>query len=240
MIRLIMLNTFFFFLSVHVFCQFDICDSLVIRGHQTLFDTKKIYTTSDYVNKFYPEQSRYLSNRNELESLSLWLNLDSIMLFKDGSDEIKISFSNKNIDPTDIFYPKPEGQTFSKIREYAEGYPFGITSEDTVSSNIAEISINDIKLPVSSFSDLLNPNRYETILSVKPIEVYRSKCGQYFFIYIFGKPNTDIMMISEAIDFSYMAKIVVSKKGYYVDRIVIPGEKLKYFGYGECPYFVGF
>lgn len=60
------------------------------------------------------------------------------------------------------------------------------------------------------------------------------------FIYLFGKPNTDIMTLNEAIDFSYMAKLVVTVKGHYVDRIVIPGDILKYFGYGDCPYFIGF
>lgn len=230
----------FLVLSIQAFGQFEDCDSLVIRGHQTLFDAKGIQNTVDYINKYYPNQKRYVTNRNELESINLWMNVDSTMLFKDKENTISISFTNRKIDPADIFYPKSEGEAFSRIREYNEGLPYGITSEDTTIVLLAEISINDKKIPASYFSDLLNPNRYETILSVKPIEVYKSKCGQYLFIYLFGKLNIDIMTLNEAIDFSYMAKLVVTVKGYYVDRIVIPGDILKYFGYGDCPYFIGF
>lgn len=239
MIRFTKILIFLIF-PLQVFSQFDYCDSLVIGRHQTLFDTEGIQHTVDYINKFFPEQKRYISDRNELEPINLWWNTDSTMLFENKENTIRISFANRNIDPTDIFYPKSEGDTFSKIREYNEGSPYGVTSEDTTAVLLAEISINGKQIPESYFSDLLNPNRYETVLSVKPIEVYKSKCGQYLYIYLFGKLNTDIMTLNEAIDFSYMAKLVVTVKGYYVNRIVIPGDKLKYFGYGDCPYFIGF
>jgi hypothetical protein len=46
--------------------------------------------------------------------------------------------------------------------------------------------------------------------------------------------------MNEAAGFSYMAKLIVSTKGNYIDRIVVSGDKLKYFGFGECPDFKGF
>lgn len=239
MIRLL-LNTVFLFLSFQAIGQFELCDSLIIRGHMSLFDHEGINTTFDYVKTYYPKQRRFISDRNELDAINLWVNTDSIMLFKEGSDEIKITFGKDVVDYKVIFYPKNEDEPFSRIREYREGYPFGITSEDTTASQITKIIVNGKKLPLASFADLLNPNRYETNFSIKPIRVYRSACDHYFFIYIFGKPDTGIMTFHESLDFSYMAKIIVTVKGYYVDRIVVPGDKLKYFGFGECPYFIGF
>jgi hypothetical protein len=222
--------------------QFSICDSLTFQGHYIPFDTSGITTTADFARIYFPKQRRLVSNRMDLERLNLWLNTDSIMLFKDEANEVRIFFSDKPIRLTNIFYPKSEDQAFSTIREYGEGLPFGVTSEDTVVSYVYKIIANGREIPVKSFSDLLNPNRYETILSVKPVEVYKSECGHYLFIYLFGKLNTSIrtMDYAEAAGFSYMAKIIVDAKGYYVDRIVIPGDTLKYFGYGECPYFIGF
>lgn len=174
----------FLVLSLQVSGQFEYCDSLVIGRHQTLFNTEGIQNTVDYINKYYPNQKRYVTNRNELESINLWMNVDSTMLFKDKENTISISFTNRTMNPADIFYPKSEGEAFSRIREYNEGSPYGITSEDRTIVLLTEISINDKKIPASYFSDLLNPNRYETILSVKPIEVYKSKCGQYLFTYL--------------------------------------------------------
>lgn len=220
--------------------QFTICDSLTFQGHYIPFDTSGITTTSDFARIYFPKQRRLISNRMDLERLNLWLNTDSIMLFKDEENEVQIFFSQKPIELEGIFYPKSEEEPFSRIREYAEGLPFGVISEDTMATCIYKIRVNGKEIPMQYFSDLMNPNRYETIFSVKPIEIYKSKCGQLLFIYLFGKLNSNIMTMGEAVNFSYMAKIIVTTKGYYVDRIVIPGDTLRYFGYGECPYFIGF
>lgn len=237
--RIIILIMFLIF-SLEAFSQFLYCDSLNVSHRQTHFDSEGVENTIDFINKYFPKQRRYVSDRNELKAINIWYNSDSTILFKDETDEIKITFKNRYFDPTKIFYPKSVGEEFSRIREYDEGLPFGITSEDTIFTYISEIIVNSKKVPDTYFSDLFNPNKYETIFSIKPINVYKSKCGQYLFIYIFGKLNTDIMTMNEVAGFSYMAKLIVSTQGYYIDRIVVSGEKLKYFGFGECPDFKGF
>lgn len=237
----IILNILFILLTFQVFGQFSFCDSLVMRGDETLFSKDRIKTTKDFIEKYFPDQSRFFSNRNELQKLNLELNMDSIMIFSEGDDMIKITFRNRVIENKDFFYPKAEDEKYSRIREYNPGEPFGIISEDTLASFVSEIIVNDKKLPPFYFFDLLNPNKYETMFAIKPIEVYLSKDGLYFYIYVFGKLNTDIIpTLDEAVDFSYMAKIVLSRKGYFIDRIVIPGDKLKFFGFSQCPYFIGF
>jgi hypothetical protein len=230
----------FLIFSLEAFSQFLYCDSLNVSHHQTHFDSEGIENTIDFINMYFPKQRRYVSDRNELKAINIWYNSDSTIVFQDNANEIKIIFKTRYFDPTKIFYPKSPGEKYSTIREYEEGLPYGITSEDTIFTCISEIFINNKKIPSSYFSDLFNPNKYETILSIKPINVYKSKCGQYLYIYIFGKLNTDIMTMNEAAGFSYMAKLIVSTKGNYIDRIVVSGDKLKYFGFGECPDFKGF
>lgn len=227
-------------LSLRVSGQYYFCDSLVATIHQTVFDTEGIRYPVDYINKYYPDQARYFSNRSELNPINLWWTSDSTMHFQNEKHDVRISFSTVQINPREFFYPKDEDEPFSAIREYRAGLPFGVISEDTTVTAISEINVNGNKIPMLYFSDLLNPNRYETMFSIKPIEVYESACGRYLYIYLFGKPNRSIMTFKEGIEFSYMAKLIVSDKGYYVDRIVIPGLILSFFGFGECPYFIGF
>ncbi len=228
------------FISLQGKAQFSHCDSLLLSGHSIPFDQEGIKTTYDYIKTYFPKQRRFISNRKKLQPLDLLINRDSIMIFEKGKDKVIIKFREKRFKNKDLFYPKEKGEKYSGIRDYSENTPFGVTSEDTVVSYISEIIVNSKQLPVRSFYDLLNPNQYKTILSIKPIKVYKSNCGEYLFIYIFGKLNLDLMSINGAINFSYMAKIVVTKKGYYVDRIVENGYILKYFGFGDCPMFIGF
>ncbi len=146
----------------------------------------------------------------------------------------------KYFDFEHLFYPKDKGELFSKMRQYESGDPFGINSEEKLVTVIKEIFVNGVKLPTKAISDLINPNRFETILSIKPIKVYDSSCEKYLFIYVFATLNTEIMTFAEAINFSYMAKIITDKEGHYIGRIVVPGNKLKFFGFGDCPHFIGF
>ncbi len=227
--------------STTVFGQFYKCDSLFINSTcGGPFETEGIKTTFDFIKKFHPKQIRFYSDRADLKSINLWLNVDTFMIFNKDSDEIKIIFGKKKFNPDNIFYPKTNDESFSRIREYSNDTPFGVISEDTTVTYIKSITINSRSIPKHAFIDLLNPNRYKTFFSVKPIKVYKSKNNKYIFIYIFGSVDNKLMTFNESIEFSYMAKIIITSKGYYVDRIVEPGIKLQYFGFGECPYFIGF
>lgn len=240
--RFVLLLTVFV-LSSQLFGQYDFCDSLVVHAFdQTMYDTTGLKNTVDYVARYFPDQVRYVSNRYELEPINLWVNYDSMMLFIDSNATVRIYFDIGHVDVKDIFYPKSENESYSGIREYNPGMPYGIGSEDTSAVFIKEIRVNGIKLPEDAFSDLLNPNRYETNYSIKPLAVYWSNNKKYIYIYIFGALNKYIRSIDEAEAFalSYMAKLILTDKGYYVGRIVIPGERLFYFGFFQCPYFIGF
>lgn len=227
------------FVVMRAYGQFHYCDTLILRSHYTPFYPEGIKTVRDYINKYYPDQARFFSARPDLKPLPLWYNADSIMFFNSGSEKVEIIFTQTRVSPDDIFDPKNNDEAYSYIREYSVGTPFGITSEDSVVTSIASIHVNGKKVLSSAFNDLMSPNRYETYLSIKPIEVFESPCKHYFYIYIFGKLYSDPMLI-DPFKFSYMAKIIVTKKGLYVDRIVVSGDTLSYFGFNECPDFIGF
>ncbi|MEZ4910561.1 MAG: hypothetical protein R2774_06835 [Saprospiraceae bacterium] len=222
--------------------QYVMCDSLLLPGYEYVFDADGIKNTVDYVKTYHPKQRRYISNRNHLKKINVSWNTDTSMIFRDDDFFIKLIFDYKKVDPSEIFDPKEDGETYSNVRDYSYGTPFGISSEDTIGLFLKEISINELIIPPKFYSDLLNPNRYETFISIRPIEIYKSideNC-LFLYIYIYGRPNMNLMSYHDNIDKSYMAKLIITTKGYYVDRIVIPGHILKYFGFGECPYFIGF
>ena len=227
------------FVVMRTYSQFHYCDTLILRSHYTPFYPEGIKTVRDYINKYYPDQARFFSARPDLKPLPLWYNADSSMFFNSGSEKVEIIFTQTRVSPDDIFDPKNNDEAYSYIREYSAGTPFGITSEDSVVTSIASIHVNGKKVLSSAFNDLMSPNRYETYLSIKPIEVFESPCKHYFYIYIFGKLCSDPMLI-DPFKFSYMAKIIVTKKGLFVDRIVVSGDTLSYFGFNECPDFIGF
>ena len=218
--------------------QYRGCDTINIFPHYMPFDPDGIQTTVDYIRTYFPKQKRYISDRYSLKPIDLVINHDTIMVFEKGDIRIEISFGKRVVEP-DVFYPKDSNELYTTIRSHDIG-PYGISSEDSIADCINEIKVNSIKLTAHSFKDLYNPNRFETVLGIKPIEAYMSKDEQTIFIYICGKLALDLMPINEAVTMSYMAKIMITNKGYYIDRIVADGLHLSYFGFGSCPIFKGF
>lgn len=225
----------------NVSTQFSRCDSLIIYGHYSPFDTSGIRTLKDYLNKYWSQYKFHFTGRKELKKIPLLINEGNEANFSLNNEGVKdnlvVLFGEKPFKAIDYFYPKDSSDLFSRIIN-SDHAPYGITSEDTVVTFIEQIQVNSIYLPDSAFSDLLNPNRYKTYFSIKPIEMYKSIDGAYYYVYIFGYQN--VIPIEFAYEFSYMAKIIIRKDGTYIGRIVESGRILQYFGFGDCPDINGF
>lgn len=224
--------------------QFNRCDSLILYGHYAPFNVDGVRTLRDYLNKYWSQYEAHFSDRKSLQQIPLLINERDEASFgfitSEGvKDDLVVLFGEKPFKGIDYFYPKDSSDLYSRIIN-ADDAPYGITSEDTVVTFIEQIQVNGIHLPDSAFSDLLNPNRYKTFLSIKPIEMYKSQDGAYYYLYIFGDHRTDVIPIEFAYEFSYMAKLIIRKDGSYVGRIVESARILQYFGFGDCPDLIGF
>jgi hypothetical protein len=224
--------------NIFASAQYRGCDTINIFPHSMPFDPEGIQTTVDYIKTYFPKQKRYISDRSSLKPIDLVINHDTIMIFEKGDTKIEISFGKRVVEP-DVFYPRKDNELYTTIRSHDKG-PYGITSEDSIANCINEIKVNSVILPFYSFKDLYNPNRFETVLGIKPIEAYLSNNGQTIFLYVCGRLALDLMPINDAVTMSYMAKIMITNKGYYIDRIVADGLHLSHFGFGSCPLFKGF
>jgi hypothetical protein len=213
---------------------------LFYRGHYIPFDTAGIITIQDHIRNVNQSLTEFVGDRNGLKNLPLWWNSGDQFICISNKIRVEMTFENDTYDASIHFYPIEENEPFSRIIEVTETTPFGINSEDRIIEKIKEIAINGIKAPTIAFSDLVNPNKYETYLAIKPIDVFTDEIESYIYIYIFGKPNLDLMILQDAMEFSYMAKLIFSIDGQYIGRIVERGEILKYFGFDQCPYFIGF
>lgn len=236
-----MKNVFFFLLVILCVCffqkglkaQYHYCDSLRVSGTHLPFDTTNIRTTQDYISLAHFKMKRHISNRSKLEAIPLWLNVDSVVVFNDGKINIRMVIGQKRVDPKEYFDIREEGDNSTVF--IVSDPPFGITPWDSAIHYIKRIEINGVTVPDEAFSDLWNPNLYTTVFSIKPVQAFKD-VNENIHIYVFGELDTR----SIDIGLSYMAKLVFTSKGYYIGRIVETGEVLSYFGYGDCPYFIGF
>ncbi|MBK8152538.1 MAG: hypothetical protein IPK61_05415 [Saprospiraceae bacterium] len=220
--------------------QFQHCDKLDNSLHYYPFSISGIKNTKDYIKSKHQNISNHFTSRNRLEKIALWGNdNDSFMLFKNENLEIEIYFGTKPVSPEKYFYPKEKNEKYSRII-YDQSAPYGLNSEDTLASCITRLLVNNVNCPSEAINDLLNVNRYYTFLSIKTPEVYISKNKKYIYLYLFGELKTQLMEIHDAVNMSFMAKLVFDRKGNYIERIVERGSVLSYFGFGDCPYFIGF
>ena len=77
-------------------------------------------------------------------------------------------------------------------------------------------------------------------IAVRPLECYKSCDGKFVYIYVFGKALVENADCNNPLLFSYMAKLIFSANGSFVGRIVENSEFLNYYGYSDCPEFIGF
>lgn len=215
------------------------CDSLQYpHKHSLPFSPEGLITTLDYIQRYHPRQSMLVSRRDTLKQIPVILNIGNNMIFSDKDIEVIIEFSDTILDVNTYFYKRP-GEKYNAINQLADyEYLYGINSEDTLYSIIKSISVNGVMLDSKRFHDLISPNRHFYYESIRPIEVF---CDNYaIYVYIFGDVNSEFLSPFEAIEFSYMAKLVFTIKGYYSGRIVEEAKILKYFGFEYCRNFIGF
>lgn len=219
--------------------QYFNCDTLIMEGrHYIPFDSSGIKKTTDYINIKYPNLTEFLSNRKTLIEIPILLNAKNRMILGDDKIDINILFDTINVNPENYFIHDSLQLSFYNYNDI--DMPYGITYLDSVNSYIEKITINDKDIPESAFSDLLNPNRFETTLSIKPIKGYLTNDNEFIYIYIFGKCNDSMYVSPDCFELSYMAKLIFDSKGNYINRIVERGEILNYFGFYNCPDFIGF
>jgi hypothetical protein len=223
-----------------LFSQSWKCGDLIASYQKVPFDKSGIKTLKDYIKIYFPNERRHVGNIDSLAKVNLICNLGDVMIFQEQSTKVEMSFVSDTINTTLCFYPKIQGENYSRILQERDNCPYGITSEDSLVSKFSSMSVNGIKTPEYAYSDLINPTRSQLFMGVKPIEVYKSSCEEYLYIYLTGELNLDIMIPAEAINYSYIAKLIFTNKGYYVGRIVERGDRLKYFGFGECYSFGDF
>jgi hypothetical protein len=158
------------------------------------------------------------------------------------NSRIEIDYGSMRIDGSSFFSTVDSSEKYSRIL-LSDDAPFGITYLDTAVRTITKITVNSKKIPDKAFQDLYNPNICQTAMAIKPISAFYSDNKEYIYLYIFGELNENVLRIfgnPDAVNFSYMAKLIFTYNGEYIGRIVIRGNILEYFHFSDCPNFKGF
>jgi hypothetical protein len=224
------------------FGQYNHCDTLSNYKKYAPFRIDNINTIRDYIVSKWPEYSTFFSDRSKLEQVTNTTSLDSATVFMDFKNlTVEITIENKVLNSKIYFDTYDETNPFSIFLVEELNPPYGIFPMDSVVQIIGEITINNISVPKIAFQDLINPNINQRYYAIRPIELYKSECKNYFFLYIFGKIKvSDKVPLQVAPRFSYMAKLIFKSDGTYIGRIIERGYVLEYFGFDLCPLFKGF
>ena len=193
----------------------------------------------NYISKKYPKLNSFITNKNTCNEIPISLNYSDRIIIEDNQTKIELFFGYQKVEPYRYFDKTNKINSNSLIFDDTN-MPYGINSKDTLAISIVKLKVNNVYAPEYSYMDLLNPNRYETILSIKPIKAYYSADKKYIFLYIYGKYMDDIYGHFTSFDLSYMAKLIFSKDGEYIGRMVERGYILNYFGFYNCSEFKGF
>jgi len=170
-----------------------------------------------------PADSIYISDRNQLESVSIQNHDDNHVTFSyvsNNKDKIEIKIEKRDFDPTehvldicDTIYKHIRGQKeaeYLEVKNIIDGkYSYGI--DGTLPKT--EISIMTIKwnghalnIPKSAYSNLFQPHiRLDNI----GVEAYLTKDNKNLYIYINGSDGAG----------AYAAKLIFDEKKY-ITRII--------------------
>ena len=193
---------------------------------------------NDSLNKNF---KKYISNRFLLRRIkNIFCNDDSLVAI-DGSKEnffFRANLIEKNIGEiknisTDTF----EGFKFITNENNKIAYGLFYYSEKVKIFDKIEVFIKKKKIviPKEAFNDLFFPNFCSNYIpSIKPLEIYISKDGLNYYVYIFGLQRSDLGNIVRIK--SFMCKLIFNEHKY-IGRII---SELRNYDWKFCDNFIGF
>jgi hypothetical protein len=224
-------------LSTELKAQWRNCDLLCCYNDLNPNFINECKTTQDYIARNWPKYKKHINNRKKLNILNPTIRTEYEMIFSDFKRiEIKLNFKKISIQE---FLALNNELSLELINEKYVNY-FGLNSLDTSFQIIDSIVLNGKYIPGIYYQDLLNVNTTINYISVRPIECYKSLDNRFIYIYLFGKPILDHPNINNPLLYSYMTKLIFKSNGDFIGRILEGAEFLNYYGFSDCPEFVGF
>jgi hypothetical protein len=199
------------------------CDTLSEFQYKPVNNTK-VQTLRDYLTHILNKKDDISCTRSESRKMSVWSNNEQgAEFYSPVTGIVKITTRKKSVKPFLI-----------------ENTYYGIEEEDSALICIDAITFNSNIISDTIFNTLLNVNTNDTFCAIKPLEAYVSPNQKYVFIYVFGKPRLEKFILTDPTQNSYMAKLIFTTQGEYVDKVIIRGDLLDYFGFTTCCDFIGF
>ncbi len=189
----------------------------------------------------------FISNRKDLKQLVTVIGTENLVIISDSLNNdvtfrartqfTKLSgFKNVKIDTLAIS-AIDNIKIVSSINGKSQ-YGFANVIDSVKHFEFLRININgvNIKIPEEAYDDLFFPNINETRLAIKPIQVFESENGQFYYVYIFGLYESyhDPELTTKPI--SYMCKLIFDKNRY-IGRLV---SDLTGYDWKFCRNFIGF
>ena len=195
-----------------------------------------------------PQEEQFLRNRARLDLIATRICNDRKIFMEDSlwgkTFQLSLTKGELPFSP-DLFPPVDSLRAALPGDSIGKPVPYGYNALDTKASYIAlaqlRIDGREIDIPAAALRDLLFPNFCETILPIRPIELYYDPDRGAAYLYIFGayRPN-ELVDYAAAFRQSYLAKLIFDLDRGYVGRVVLRGHELEYYNWAFCPEFVGF
>lgn len=227
----------FIFLSVNLNGQWTSCDKLCCFNDLNQNYINECKTTQDYIRRNWPKFKKHINNRQKLNFVTSIIRNNDQIVFSDYKN-LHLTINFKIVSYNEYVGVKYLGD-ISKVKDnYIDFY--GLNPYDSSYLIIDSINFNGKYIINNNYQDLLNPNILMNYIAVRPLECYKSCDGKFVYIYVFGKALVENADCNNPLLFSYMAKLIFNANGSFVGRIVENSEFLNYYGYSDCPEFIGF
>lgn len=214
----------------------------VLNPH--LLDYYRDTLLTDYVSRKYPALKEYMIKRKDLKLLRTQNCLDSLVLINDkiAKQKIKIEIVQGDINIGNQNIKYFELLEFRFIETVNDLPTYGLFSDElevrAIHTMNIQIGNKNIKVPREEYSHLYFPNFCNSFRAIKPLQVYKSKDEQFFYIYIFGNNGLkeDTKSIREVR--SFMAKLIFNIEKGYIGKIVLLNTELDAYEW-DCIDFEG-
>lgn len=180
-----------------------------------------------------PQDVMFISNRQLLSSLCLSNCTEKSVAIHDTirkKKEVNIKVYTMPFMPDSQevnYYPGPDSliKAINGQRVFGAVDRIPATQIDSMSMTIGR---KEVKIPKEAYEDLFDPNLCDGGYFKRPLAVYTSMNGEYFYMYIYGGKSSG----------TYLAKLIFDKK-QYIKKIVAEYEDLLQFD-AIRPDFLGF